>query len=152
MSTRFAHVNLVARDWKRLAGFYEQVFDCVPVSPERHLRGEWLSRATGVCGAALDGVHLRLPPAVASGPTLEVFQYSELLDSLPGVANRPGLGHIAFEVDDVPACVRSVVRSGGSTVGEVVQRSIEAAGTITFAYVKDPEGNIIELQQWDGQR
>jgi predicted enzyme related to lactoylglutathione lyase len=29
----FGHVNLVARDWRALAAFYQRVFDCVPVPP-----------------------------------------------------------------------------------------------------------------------
>jgi predicted enzyme related to lactoylglutathione lyase len=59
MEARFVHVNVIARDWRRLAAFYTDVFGCVPVPPERHLGGDWLSRATGLPGAALSGVHLR---------------------------------------------------------------------------------------------
>ena len=33
-------------------------------------------------------------------------------------------------------------------VGEIVERPIDGVGMITFAYVTDPEDNIIELQQW----
>ena len=148
MSTRFAHVNLVAKDWKSLAAFYQEVFACVPVPPERHLHGEWLSKATGVADAALDGIHLRLPTEGDSGPTLEVFQYSTVVQQPPAAANRQGLGHVAFEVDDVREVVSLVLARGGSLVGEVIERAIDGAGTITFAYARDPEGNIIELQQW----
>jgi predicted enzyme related to lactoylglutathione lyase len=149
MTVRFVHVNLVARDWRRLAAFYQEVFDCVPVPPERHLRGDWLDRATGLPGAALDGMHLRLPAADGTCVTLEVFQYSDVREQTPPSPNRQGFGHIAFEVDNVPAAVESVLAHGGSLVGEMVVRPIEGVGTITFAYARDPEGNIIELQQWD---
>jgi glyoxylase I family protein len=149
MNARFVHVNLVARDWVQLAAFYQQVFQCEPVPPERHLRGDWLSRATGVPDAALDGIHLRLPSNRGDGPTLEIFQYSQVLERLPPAANRQGIGHVAFEVDDVVAAVASVVARGGGMVGEVVKREIPGAGRITFAYATDPEGNIIELQQWE---
>jgi len=148
MNAHFVHVNIVARDWRKLADFYCDVFGCVVVPPERHLRGQWLSAATGVPDAALDGAHLRLPGGGADGPTLEIFQYTTELAQLVPEANRPGLGHIAFEVADVGATVSSVAACGGSLIGEVVRRRIEGAGTITFAYVRDPEGNIIELQQW----
>ena len=149
MSARFVHVNLVARDWRRLSSFYRETFDCEPVLPERHLSGEWLSRATGVPEAALEGMHLRLPGGGEAGPTLEVFQYSSLLQQVSPAANRPGFGHIAFEVDDVAARVASVVAHDGALIGEIVKRPIEGVGVITFAYARDPEGNIIELQQWD---
>jgi len=148
MKTRFAHANIVARDWRRLARFYEDLFGCVPVPPERHLEGDWLSQATGVPRAALEGVHLRLPGYGGEGPTLEVFQYAEELERLAPAANRQGLGHVAFEVEDVASAAAGVRAAGGGVLGEVVSRTIPGAGVITFAYVTDPEGNIIELQQW----
>jgi catechol 2,3-dioxygenase-like lactoylglutathione lyase family enzyme len=145
---RFAHVNLVARDWQRLARFYEEVLGCVPVPPPRDLAGPALEAATGVPGARLSGVHLRLPGHGDAGPTLEIFQY------LPGAAgpapaiNRPGLGHLAFAVADVEEARDAVLRAGGGVVGEIVRLAVPGAGTVTFLYATDPEGNILELQSW----
>ena len=151
MKARYTHTNLVARDWKRLATFYEHVFGCVPVPPERDLSGEWLSRATGVREAALRGVQLRLPGYGEGGPTLEIFQYSEVLDTPVPAANRRGYGHIAFAVDDVGEAADVVVRNGGSLVGEVVTRSVPGVGVLVFTYAADLEGNILELQRWSGE-
>jgi hypothetical protein len=39
MKARYKYTNLIARDWQRLAQFYEDVFGCVRVPPERHLSG-----------------------------------------------------------------------------------------------------------------
>ena len=58
---RFGHVNLTARDWKRLASFYASVFGCSIVPPERNYRGPLLDAATGLDGAHLTGAHLALP-------------------------------------------------------------------------------------------
>lgn len=44
---RFAHTNIVAQDWRRLADSYVQMFRCTPKPPERRLAGDWLDRATG---------------------------------------------------------------------------------------------------------
>lgn len=63
-------------------------------------------------------------------------------------ANRAGFGHIAFAVDDVTATIEHVLKYGGKTLGQVVTKEIPGAGEITFAYVTDPEGNIIEIQKW----
>jgi hypothetical protein len=52
---RYLHTNLIARDWQRLAAFYELVFGCVRVLPERHLSGESMERGSGVSGARIDG-------------------------------------------------------------------------------------------------
>ena len=35
MATRYAHVNIIAADWRLLCDFYQEVFDCEPVSTER---------------------------------------------------------------------------------------------------------------------
>ena len=89
MSARYAHTNLIAADWKRLAAFYRDVLGCVPVPPERDLSGEWLDRATGLAGKHISGVHLRLPGYGDEGPTLEIFQYSSLPERLPVRPDSP---------------------------------------------------------------
>lgn len=142
------HTNLVARDWRSLASFYERVFGCEMVPPERSLSGRWLEAATGVPGAQIRGIHLRLPGHGVGGPTLEVFQYDPQADALEPAANRPGFGHIAFAVDDVEQARDAVLAAGGRGVGDVISQEIPGVGSITFAYVRDPEGNIIELQEW----
>ena len=72
---RFGHANVIARDWRRLADFYEHLFGCVLVPPERDYAGADLERGTAVPGAALAGVHLRLPGHGDTGPTLEIYTY-----------------------------------------------------------------------------
>jgi predicted enzyme related to lactoylglutathione lyase len=148
IEARFVHVNLVARDWRRLVAFYGQVFGCEPVPPERDLSGPWLERATAIPGARIRGVHLRLPGWGGAGPTLEIFQYHPHLDCERAGVNRPGLGHLAFAVADVSAAREAVLAAGGGAVGELVGADIPGAGRIRFVYVTDPEANVIELQQW----
>jgi catechol 2,3-dioxygenase-like lactoylglutathione lyase family enzyme len=148
---KLAHVNLVAQDWERLAAFYERVFGCTRVLPERDLSGSWLEAGTGVPGARIRGIHLRLPGSGPGGPTLELFSYHPALDALPTAPNRPGWGHIAFAVGDVAAVRAAVLEAGGRALGELIATEIEGAGVITFAYVADPEGNVIELQRWSGE-
>ena len=145
----YRHTNLVARDWRRLARFYEEVFLCTPLLPERDLAGDWLAQGTGVPDAGISGIHLRLPGGGEEGPTLEIFQYTESLPPAgPPAANREGLGHLAFEVADVPTAMRLVLEHGGRALGEVVSRAIPSVGLITFVYAADPEGNGLELQHW----
>jgi catechol 2,3-dioxygenase-like lactoylglutathione lyase family enzyme len=145
---RFGHINVIARDWRRLARFYEEVLGCVPVPPERDYQGADLDRGTALKGAHLTGVHLRLPGWGPDGPTLEIYGYEELIDGGASAANRTGWGHIAFAVDDVPAAMQSVLDAGGATVGEVVTLQTADGRRVTWCYLTDPEGNIIELQSW----
>jgi catechol 2,3-dioxygenase-like lactoylglutathione lyase family enzyme len=144
---KYVHTNIVAEDWRSLADFYVKVFGCTPVLPERDLSGEWLERATGIEGAHIRGIHLRLPGHGENGPTLEIFQYDVDHEHPEPLASRPGLGHIAFAVEDVEAVKDAVLGAGGGAVGEVVNVEIPGAGGIEFAYLTDPESNIIEIQR-----
>ena len=144
----YAHTNLIARDWQRLAQFYQSVFGCTPVPPERHLKGQDLERGTGVADSEIHGVHLRLPGHGEHGPTLEIFSYTQPAEGITPVVNRPGFAHIAFAVSDVVEAQRVVLQSGGDTVGDVVTIQLPTGARVTWCYVYDPEGNIIELQSW----
>ena len=148
LNARYGHTNLVARDWRSLAAFYEGTFGCKPVPPERDYRGPDLERGTAIPGAVLRGVHLRLPGHGPTGPTLEIYEYEPELDATPPVVNRPGFGHIAFAVDDVPQARATVLAAGGREVGEVVTLQTADGRRVTWCYVTDPEGNIVELQAW----
>jgi catechol 2,3-dioxygenase-like lactoylglutathione lyase family enzyme len=148
MKAKYKHTNMIARDWRALARFYQRVFGCVVVPPERHLSGAWLDKGTGVRNASFSGVHLRLPGHGQDGPTLEIYQY-ERNEPRPAIAaNRQGIGHIAFEVDDVEEAMAEVLTHGGSKVGDITSSEVEGVGALAFVYLADPEGNIIELQSW----
>lgn len=148
LNAKYTHTNIVAQDWQRLAQFYEQLFDCVPVPPERDLSGPWLDAGTGLPDAHIRGIHLRLPGGGENGPTLEIFQYNREEPRPATAINRPGLAHLAFAVADVEAARQAVLDAGGTAVGDLVSLEVAGAGRVTFAYVTDPEGNIIELQRW----
>lgn len=145
---RYVHTNLIAQDWRALADFYERLFGCVPVPPERDYRGEELDAGSGVQGAHMRGMHLRLPGCGEDGPTLEILNYNLLAERPPTAANRPGFGHIAFAVDDVPAAQAAVLEAGGRAVGKIVTLQVSTGARVTWCYVADPEGNIVELQSW----
>jgi predicted enzyme related to lactoylglutathione lyase len=148
MKARYKHTNIVAADWRRLAGFYQGVFACELVPPERDLQGTWLEKGTGVPGAHIIGAHLLLPGPGKEGPTLEIYQYSQNEPKSPASANREGIMHLAFEVDDVEQALAEVLRHGGTRVGDIACAEVKGVGLLTFVYCADPEGNLIELQAW----
>ena len=144
----FVHTNIVAKDWKKLAQFYIDVFGCEPVYPERDLKGDWIDKLTQIKNVHLKGIHLRLPGYV-NGPTLEIFEYNICpVDNTKIVINTPGFSHIAFHVYNVHNILDKIIEHGGSTYGELIKKEIEGVGIITAIYTSDPEGNIIEVQNW----
>ena len=61
MKAKYKHTNIIAKDWQSLSQFYQDVFGCKIIPPERDLTGKWLDSGTGVANAHLRGVHLILP-------------------------------------------------------------------------------------------
>ncbi len=148
MTMEFIHVNLVSENWKKLAEFYINVFNCKPVFPERNLFGNWIDQATGLQDAHIRGIHLKLPGYQKGSPTLEIFQYN--IDSDNKIRKKPnslGFAHIAFKVNDIEKVKKEILKAGGGIIGEVVKTNIPGTGKIKFVYMTDPEGNIIEIQK-----
>lgn len=144
---RYAHTNLIARDWQKLSQFYQVVFNCVPLSPRRNQSGDWIDKITGVAGAHIQGEHLLLPGYGDNGPTLEVYSYDSMVEHGLTTPNSLGLTHLAFEVHDVRQLVDKLLSHGGSLVGEIVSQDYgDKIGTLVYA--RDPEGNIVEIQSW----
>ena len=81
-------------------------------------------------------------------PTLEIYQYEIIQNQEKIAPNTRGFGHIAFEVGNIEEILEKILMNGGEKCGEITEKEIEGAGTITFIYVRDPEGNLIELQNW----
>ena len=149
---KYVHTNIIAEDWRALADFYIKVFDCQRVPPVRDQKGDWLDKGLGLKNAHLQGVHLLLPGWGEEGPTLEIYSYYKMEEKLATTPNRKGYGHLAFEVDNVGDVLQKLLQNGGSKQGEISGKRVAGVGYITYTYAKDPEGNIIEIQNWDRSR
>lgn len=146
---QYVHTNIIAKDWKALAQFYCDVFGCKQVGPERHLCGQWIDDLTGINACSVDGVHLAMP-GYESLPTLEIFSYKPQGVENEKKVNNQGLGHLAFLVDDVEQVVKKVIEHGGKHYGKLVRKDYgKEMGVLVARYVTDPEGNIIEVQNWE---
>jgi len=148
-NVRYVHTNIVSENWEKLAQFYENVFGCTRVLPERDLSGRWIEDATGIINVHIKGIHLRLPGCGETGPTLEIFQYNRSISQDSKEVNGTGIAHIAFHVDDVENSIDEILINGGSQLGRVSVKDMPGVGKLKFVYAKDPEGNIIELQNWN---
>lgn len=146
MNIKFSHVNIISRNWRELADFYINVFDCRPVSPEKQLSGDWLDNLTGLPGSEITGMNLMLPGA-DDGPYLSIFEYGRNRTNPQNQINSEGLGHIAFEVEDVETRLRMVMENGGTVVGKIVDTEVSGIGALHLVYARDPEGNIVEIQK-----
>lgn len=144
---RFAHVCLVARDADGLAEFYIRVFGCVDRRPRRTLSGDAVGRGIGLPDAEIRAIWLTLPGR--DGPFLEIHQYRGAPDRPPPRVDEPGFGHIAFAVADIRAAMAAIVAAGGSAQGELTDLG-RAGAPVLAVYMRDPEGNMLELEQSAG--
>ena len=145
---RFGHVNLTGADWRSLAAFYEDLFGCELVPPERDYRGRDLDAATAVSRAHLRGAHLRLPGHGPDGPTIEIYQYDKVEPGTGPRVDRAGWGHVAFKVPDVASALGEVIAAGGRPFGAIITSTTADGRHVTWCYATDPDGNIVELQAW----
>ncbi|MFN8575868.1 MAG: VOC family protein [Candidatus Sericytochromatia bacterium] len=148
MHIKYGHTNIITNDWKKLCDFYEIVFKCVPIAPKRDQKGLWLDKGTGLKNAHIQGMHMKLPGYDTNGPTLEIYQYSEIIQIDKPQPNRKGFGHIAFQTDEIHNLLEFALKNGAQKIGDISEKYIEGVGLLTFIYINDPDGNIIELQNW----
>ena len=105
--------------------------------------GEWIDRIIGLENVTVETVMVRGPDG------RDVFEVVRFRSPAAGAqepapaANRPGLRHIAFKVDDVRGVVDRVREAGWDTVGEIV----DYENTFLLRYVRGPDGLIVALAE-----
>jgi len=137
----FVHIGLVVEDLDETVRFLSLLgLECSKPSEQS---GEWIDRIIGLDGSAVEIVMVRLPDGT---DVFEIVRFrspsAEAQEPAPA-ANRPGLRHIAFKVDDVRAVVDRVREAGWDTIGEIV----DYQGMFLLCYVRGPEGLIVELAE-----
>jgi catechol 2,3-dioxygenase-like lactoylglutathione lyase family enzyme len=139
--TNFVHVGWVVEELDEAARFLTVLgFDC---SEPGTFSGEWIDRIIGLENATVEVVMARGPDG------RDMFEVVRFHSPTAGpaepapAANRPGLRHVAFAVDDVRGVVDRVRDAGWDTVGEIV----EYQNIFLLCYVRGPEGLIVELAE-----
>jgi catechol 2,3-dioxygenase-like lactoylglutathione lyase family enzyme len=145
--TDFVHVGLVVEDLHETVRFLELLgFRC---SKPGVFGGEWIDRIIGLESSTVETVMARLPDGSDVFEVVRFRSPSAGAQEAAPAANRPGLRHIAFKVDDVRGVVDRVREAGWDTVGEIV----DYESTFLLCYVRGPEGLIVELaERLDGSR
>ena len=137
----FVHIGLVVEDLDETVRFLSLLgFDCGKAAVHG---GGWIDRIIGLENATVEVVMARAPDGS------DIFEVVRFRSAAAGAheaapaANRPGLRHVAFTVDDVRGVVDRVRAAGWDTVGEIV----DFENTFLLCYVSGPEGLIVELAE-----
>lgn len=135
------HVAFATADMERLIRFYEAL------TGHKHHGGQRLTghaaydRITGledvdVTAAWIQGMNIGLEFwSYANPPT------TPRDDQRP--VNEAGYSHVCFESDDVEADLVLAIAAGGRP-----HAAVQDLGSAKVAYLRDPDGNVVELLQW----
>jgi catechol 2,3-dioxygenase-like lactoylglutathione lyase family enzyme len=107
------------------------------------LSGEWIDRIIGLDDVTVEVAMARAPDGSDVFEVVRFQSPSAGAQERAPAANRPGLRHVAFQVDDVRGVVDRVREAGWDTVGEIV----DYKSMFLLCYVRGPEGLIVELAQ-----
>ena len=139
--TDFVHTGLVVEDLSETVRFLTLLgFEC---SRPGVFGGAWIDQIIGLEDVTVETVMARLPDG------RDMFEVVRFRTPAAGAhepappANRPGLRHVAFKVDDVRAVVERVREGGWETVGDIV----DYEDMFLLCYVRGPEGLIVELAE-----
>ena len=139
--TNFVHIGLVVEDLDETVRFLELLgFDC---GEPGVFSGEWIDRIIGLENVTVELVMARAPDGSDMFEVVRFHSPSAGAQELAPAANRPGLRHVAFTVDDATHIVDRVREAGWETVAEIV----DYENTFLLCYVRGPEGLIVELAQ-----
>jgi len=140
----FAHPAIVVRDLDRAARFYCEAFgfrrQCSDF--ESWHDNPAIDAAIGCEGSVVNGCML-----AGHNCYLELFEFAAPQQNGPAPSklgpHEPGIRHLAFYVDDVSAEFARVISLGASPLGVP-----QPEAGITAVYIRDPEGNVIELAEF----
>lgn len=127
------HVGLSVNDLGTSRKWYEENFDLVEEQYFEMKQPE----VRAVILAGKNGLRVEL---IDLNNSKREREYTDPLDA----SSVQGYGHLAIEVDHLDGVFKSLVEHGARTVSEPSPAVQKGA---FFAYVKDPEGNLIELIQ-----
>jgi catechol 2,3-dioxygenase-like lactoylglutathione lyase family enzyme len=138
---RMDHVGIVVDDLPAAVEFFLALG--LELQSERSVEGESVDRVVGLDGVRSEIAMLQTPDGQAK-VELSRFRSPPALDGDPAApANKLGLRHLTFAVDDVEATLARIRAHGAELVGEVVRYG----DTYVLCYVRGPEGIIVELAE-----
>jgi catechol 2,3-dioxygenase-like lactoylglutathione lyase family enzyme len=136
----FDHTSFTVADIEGAVAFWRDVmgFAVTDLSPRE---GAWLGAVVGVPGTRCRIAHLH-----GHGTHLEFIQYLTSVGAdVTGPPNRPGTAHVAFIVSDIETLAQQMLEAGASEQGRITRCTSGPAAGCLAAYLRDPNGIIVEL-------
>lgn len=135
---RLDHVSFTVGDLSRSVEFYRR-FGFEQLKSYR-CEGPEVEQGTATRNAVVDIVWLRL---VDTSVMLELIRYAGVPTERAALNSEVGAAHLCFAVDDIASSVRELGREGA----EFLSRPHEDQFGTRWVYLRDPDGNTVELIQ-----
>ncbi len=136
----FDHTSFTVADIGKSVDFWTKAlgFEAASVSPRS---GDWQGKVTGIPGAELIVAHLH-----GYGHHMEFIQYLDgAVSAAPLRPSMAGVAHVCLKVDNIERTWSDLLAAGATTQGEIATVAIGNAKPCKAAYIRDPNGIIIEL-------
>jgi catechol 2,3-dioxygenase-like lactoylglutathione lyase family enzyme len=134
------HTSITTCDLDRMLRFYRDLLGLRQVLDTQIADNPAFDQVVGLEGARARGVFLQ-----AGNTFIEFWQYAAPLGK-PPIENRPacdaGLTHLCFDIEDVEAIYAKLAPAGVPFLSPP-----KHLGSVITCYIRDPDGNIIELRQ-----
>jgi catechol 2,3-dioxygenase-like lactoylglutathione lyase family enzyme len=141
---RMEHVGIVVDDLGAAIEFFVQLG--LELQGKGLVEGRWVDRVVGLEGVRADIAMLQTPDGHGRLELTEFHTPSPQPGDKHAPANRPGIRHVAFAVEDIDAVVARLRAQGVELVGELERYE----DSYRLCYVRGPEGIIVELAEQIG--
>lgn len=105
--------------------------------------GDWVGRIVGLDDVHTEFAFVQTPDGRSQLELIRFHSPTHDGDDPAAPANKPGIRHLCFAVDDIDAALARLRPHGGELVGEVENYR----GFYLLCYVRGPAGIIVELAQ-----
>jgi hypothetical protein len=120
------------------------VMKCESLREPKMVSGEKVSRGNGISNSEIYTIWLTFPEL--ERPFLEIHEHKVTHDRDQPRVNEPGFGHLSFQMEDISVVLAEIIQAGGAQIGEITDFGTPDKPFL-IAYARDPEGNVLELEQ-----
>lgn len=138
---RMEHVGIVVDDLAAATEFFVELG--LELQGQGAVEGRWVDRVVGLDGVRAEIAMLQTPDGHGRVELTKFHAPSAQGGTQSAPANKPGLRHIAFAVEDIDDVVAGLRTRGAELVGELERYE----NSYRLCYVRGPEGIIIELAE-----
>lgn len=147
-----AHIGMIVKNLEKTIEFYRDILGLeVSVAPTEPFTDPEEGLAMGILDENASHSHREAILKLQDGSTIELIEFSEPEPlTVPPTAACIGKLHIGFQVDDIQRWVEKLKQHGVEPFRAPREFDTDDAegGIGYWMYMRDPDGTIIEMQQF----